>query len=99
MKEVLKMDLTTKDWIVMLVPVILEGFIIFIFQTFFNRSVDKKFAFKENIIYSFLGQIKDIESEYQYIFNSQKEVSNEDIQKFVDRINPTYLYFQKTYVI
>ncbi len=89
------MEFETKDWIIMLVPVVLEGIVIFIFQKLFNRSIDKKFAFKDNIIYSFFGQIKDIQTEYQYIFNSQKEVSNEDIQKFIDRINPTYLYFQK----
>lgn len=91
------MDFTTKDWIIILVPVILEGIVFFIFQAYFNKKLarfEKKMEVKDDVVHSFLEKIMYIRLEYENIFNRGEEVSNDDIKNFFELINPTYHYFQ-----
>lgn len=90
------MEFTIKDWIIMLVPVILEGIVFFIFQAYFNkklRSFEKKIKIKEDVIHTFLGKIMRIQLEYQYIFNSKKLISENEIQPFLDILNDLRVYY------
>ncbi len=86
-----------KDWIVMLIPLILECVVFFVFQTYFNRKLarlEKKMGLKDNVVYSFLEQIRHIRLEYENIFNRGEAVSNDEIKNFFELINPTFHFFQ-----
>lgn len=91
------MEFTTKDWIVILVPIVLEGLVFFVFQAYFNekmRRFEKKLDVKDNVINTFLSKIMFIRLEYENIFNRGEEVPNDEIQDFFNLINPTFHFFQ-----
>ena len=83
--------MTTTDLITILLPIFAEGIIIFLFQLFINRKlnrIDKKIEIKDNVILTFYNLVMEVKIEAQKTFNAWEISSLEQQQRFWDLINP-----------
>lgn len=90
------MEFETKDWIIMLVPVVLECIVFFIFQTYLNmilKRFEKKIGIKDNVISTYLQNLMSIKLMYQCTFNNGKIVSETNIQLFLNMLNDLRDYY------
>lgn len=88
--------MTTTDLIAILLPIFAEGIIIFLFQLFINRKlnrIDKKIEIKDNVILTFYNLVMEVKIEAQKTFNAWEISSLEQQQRFWDLINPLMYYY------
>ena len=68
----------TKDWIVMIVPIVINGICLFAFQMILKRKfnrIEKATEYRQGIQREFLLMLKDFYEKFWVIRNSDKDVS------------------------
>ena len=68
----------TKDWIILLVPIAINGICLFIFQQMIKQKfskMEKKTEYRQAVLREFLQMLKDFYESFWVIRNSDQEVS------------------------
>lgn len=80
----------TNNWVIILVPILFEGIIIFFFQLYINRRFekkDRKLAIQDDAVKLFLSKVRETTILEQEVFNGSVELSTESLQVFLDQLN------------
>lgn len=67
----------TKDWIIMIVPIVVNGICVFIFQQIIKHKfsrMEKRTEYRQIILREFLQMLKDYNEKFWCIRNSDQEV-------------------------
>lgn len=81
--------MTTKDIIIILAPILIEGIIIFLFQLFISRKIDRidrKTEVKDKVVEDFLNQVIVVSELHQNVLHNGV-ISESNLQILIDEIS------------
>ena len=88
--------MTPKDILIILLPILVEGIVIFMFQLYISRKVDrldKKIEVKNKIIEEYLFEVRDVCELHQKVLHNGV-ISEAELQTLIDQIGDLYKKYE-----